>query len=167
MDPIRWHVVQAESHYCVPACACIVARALGKDIDQKELASRWPGSSRGFALKDAAPEISGEYRTFDPTHPQLVAALLEYLSDGALIVAQVFSSAIDRLVRGFIPCPSSPHGRLCAHEFGPLHAIVLIDYDEAGLMYLDPYFEPAGQPFTMTRAEFVHAFQGDVVIAEL
>lgn len=94
-----------------------------------------------------------------------MAALAEYMADGALIVAQVFSVVIDRIARSFTPCPSSPHGRLCAVEFGRLHAIVLIGYDEAGLMYLDPYFEPTGQPFTITRAEFVEAFQGDVVVA--
>jgi hypothetical protein len=157
-------VLQAERHYCVPACTCIVARAHGREIDQRELAARWSGSVRGFALEDAAPEISGQHLKLDPTDPLVVAALREYLADGALVVAQVFSAVIDRVTHRFTPRPTSPHGRLCAGQFGQLHAIVLVGYDAAGLMYLDPYFEPAGQPFTMSGAEFVEAFQGEVVV---
>lgn len=143
----------------------MVSRARGRVTNQSDLAASWQGTGAGFALEDTAKVLGGTHLSLDSTAPGNISHLRVLLGDGVLIVAQVFAAELDKVLLRMAQPPASPHGRLCAAQYGQLHAIVLVGADREGFWYLDPYFHVAGQPFYIAATEFVHVFQGAVVFA--
>lgn len=68
------------------------------------------------------------------------------------------------------PQPVSRHKNLLPfteprNAIGPPHAVVLVKTrGTGGVLYLDPYYPSAGQPFTLTDDALAEAWTGQLVI---
>jgi hypothetical protein len=135
-------------------------------VDEDAICAPWRGTSKGYHLREAEAAIGGKYVPFDPDSPKNYEYVSAMLGDSRWIIAQMSGGRLMRWVQAMTRRPVSPFGALSpVLEGGPLHAVVLVEADEAGLSYLDPFYLPDGQPFRLTREQFVYAWQGAVVIS--
>lgn len=133
--------------------------------DEDAVCAAWSGNSRGYPLREAAAAIGGTSRQLNPEAPQNYEYLRVTLEEPRWIIAQLFGAELLRVAQATNPRPVSPFGALTHLPYGALHAVVLVGADAAGLSYLDPFYLPDGQPFRLTREQFVYAWQGAVVIS--
>jgi hypothetical protein len=155
------HRVQAKRNHCIVACTSIALSGLGEDTPQDAISATWWEHPHGFALPDAAKFLAKRtaLRVVEP--PWENAATFDRmrleLRHSHWIIACTFAQEIARVVQAMTPAPESPFGPMPA---GGRHAVVLVDADDEGFYYLDPYYGAAGQPFSMSNEDFVQAFQG-------
>lgn len=158
------HQTQIEPNSCVAACAAMVLRANGREIDQILLHSRLPGGRKGRHLRAVAPTVNGEFIQADPDDPALAAALRVYLSTGAWIIAQVFALEVARWVerRG---TPNGPFGAMPS-QAGLLHAVIIVGASAGEFEVRDPWFHGADQPFRISEVELLCALQSELVVVK-
>lgn len=149
----------------MPACVRMLLALRNTLVEEDEIAATWTGSSRGFALADAAQYLNAKSLTLDPDSPTTYPFLRAHLAQGWAIV-QLFSAVLGEADRQRCPPPpppTGPHGVHSSCDLG-LHAVVLVDASGAGYSYLDPFYTVGGQPLLVSAATFVRAFQGQVVL---
>ncbi len=98
-------------------------------------------------------------------NPEIQAYLRVRLEEPRWIVAQMFAVPMTRIAAARVPPSISRFGPLTTAPFGPLHAVVLVNADDRGFYYLDPYYPTAGQPFFLSNDELAEAWQGAMLIS--
>lgn len=159
------HREQSSSDRCVPACASIVLSWLGRPTDEEAICRGWVRTRRGYAIVDAAELLDGAYDADAADKPGIQAYLRILLAEPRWIVAQMFSAPMTRIAASRRPPSISRFGPLTTARFGALHAVVLVDADDRGFYYLDPYYPGATQPFFLTNEELAEAWQGAMLIS--
>jgi hypothetical protein len=163
---ITHHRLQSLGNRCVAACACLVRSWQNSPVDEDVVCASWHGTSSGYRLREAEAAIGGKSWELDPDVPNNYEYVNAMLGESRWVIAQMSGGRLMQGVQAMPRRPVSPFGALSpVPGGGPLHAIVLVEADEAGLSYLDPFYLRDGQPFRLTREQFVHAWQGAVVIS--
>ncbi len=165
MPYARFHREQTTQQGCVPACVCMVIERSGSSSSEDEVRSRWQGSKKGFALRDGATYIGGEYVQLDPDEPRNYDYLRAMLCDGRWVIAQMFTAELGRIVGSRNPPLVSAHGPLPTADFFR-HVVVLVEATPEGFWYLDPWYRTGDQPMFLDNVSFARAFQGWVAISQ-
>lgn len=157
------HVPQSQRNTCVAACAAILLSSSGRCTTEQVLVQRWgnpPGQGYPLTRLNALPELT--CRDLDLDRPEGFR-LLKALLQRSWLAAVVFGGPMTVLAREHNPPLHSPHGPLCslyAHRERLLrngdgrcgqHVVVLCEWRTGGVVTIDPWHTPQGQPFLMTR----------------
>jgi hypothetical protein len=159
------HREQSASDRCVPACAAMVLSWLGRSADEEELCQGWFHTKGGYSLDAAAGVLEGRLFSLYPDSPRFYDDLASRLAEPRWIIAYMFSAPLMRFAQAFVPQPRSRFGALATKPYGELHAVVLIEADATGALYLDPYYPVTGQPFRLSRRQLAQAWQGSMAIS--
>lgn len=167
---VDFHHEQEHPWSCVAACVCMIQAWTGMDPapDEAALLASWPAPRTDIRHLAGI----GDLRLWDSTDPRSVDRLRAALHRGWLVVT-LFPGPLTHFTLARTPAPRSRHGRLVAHEnaraaIGPPHAVVLVEArDPDGVRYLDPYYPPDGQPFSLAEDELAEAWTGYVLIPRL
>mgnify|MGYP000240449640 CR=1 FL=1 len=158
----RWvaaHCEQSRGDSCVPACVAMV-RGLVLGLEADEIPAEettcialWGSDGRGIVLGQVR-DLGFGHRwdiDFDAAPDAAVADLEDRLQDGPLIVG-VWIGPLRHAQGG---SGWQPSDRL-------LHAIVLVGHERRRFVYLDPAHPRSRQPFTLTYAQLLDAWTGEL-----
>jgi hypothetical protein len=165
MLALEHHREQSTSDRCVPACAAMVRSWLGRPLAEEELCQGWFQTKGGYDLADAAHAIGGTLFGVDPDSPRFYDDLAIRLAEPRWLIAYMFSALLMRFTQAFVPQPRSRFGALATKPYGELHAVVLVEADATGFLYLDPYYPVTGQPFRLSRTQLAQVWQGRMAIS--
>lgn len=163
------HILQSHVNTCLAACACMILNRSGHLCTEDELMEQWgPPPARGYEHQLLRHVLPGaQYRYLDLDQPT-GWSLLEAQLHQQWMIALMFTGAMTVFAREHQPSLISRYGALCTTyddrasllNVPDLHAVVLCERVEGGVMFLDPYHEPAHQPLFMSDQWLVLAASG-------
>jgi hypothetical protein len=163
------NVPQSRPNTCVAASAALLLSHAGLGITEQQLIAQWGAPPpRGYDLSRLSrhPALAAhDIDTLDPTALSILRALLAR----TWVAAVVFAGPMTVFARECVPALSSPYGPLCSTYLDRdsllraptgLHVVVFCDWVERGVVAIDPWHGPDGQPFVVPRPWLARVMQG-------
>ncbi len=163
------HVEQATPGSCIAACTAMVANFRGAGVSEATLRTEW-GSEPYFAFQ-AADHLNMLDRCLDPlepaTHPFLARLVTRHprivtMNGGPWTLFQRtrFGAPLHGDMKNGRPATEIRHEPLM------WHAVLMVEASERDYLVLDPYFPATGQPWRVSRSEWVDCWTGVVLLFE-